>query len=240
MPGLSAGTFRVNSTSTLWGFDANVRRALCKTCDFRSEVFVGYRFLALNESLTMNESVTALPGNTSDPAGTRVTVSDSLQTKNRFNGGQVGYAAERIWGRLSVDGRASIALGDTSQSLDITGFQSRLRPGMTTPDVFRGGLLATGPNLGHFQRDRFSVVPELTLNVGYWLTPVIKAYVGYNMIYWSNVIRPGDQIDRTVDVTFVPNPPPGVPFSGLNRPQPTFHQADLFVNGIQFGLMGRW
>src|SRR5439155_11897083 len=126
-----------------------------------------------NESLTINESITAVAGNTTDPAGTRVTVTDQFQTRNRFNGGQVGYAAERIWDRFSLDGRASIALGDTSQTLDIAGAQTRLRPGMAAPDVFAGGLLATGPNLGHFTRDRFSVVPEVSINAGYWITPVI-------------------------------------------------------------------
>ena len=39
---------------------------------------------------------------------------------------------------------------------------------------------------------------------------------------------------------FGPRHPPGVPFSGQNRPQPTFQQSHLSVNGIQFGLMGRW
>lgn len=240
LPGASTGTLTIESTSTLWGFDVNLRHALRKDCDFHSEVFAGYRFLALNESLTINEFITALPGNTNDPAGTRVAVSDRFETRNRFNGGQVGYAAEKTWNRWSVDGRASLALGNTTQTVEITGYQSRLRPGMTSPDVFSGGLLATGPNLGTFSQNRFSVAPEFSLNVGFWVTPVLKAYVGYNFLYWSNVIRPGDQIDRVVDVTFVPNPPPGVPFSGQNRPQPTFQQADLFVNGIQFGLMGRW
>lgn len=240
MPGLSTGTLTVESTSSLHGFDANVRKALCKTCDYRSEIFAGYRFLGLNESLSVSESITALPANANDPEGTRIAVRDQFQTRNRFNGGQVGYAAERIWSRVSLEGRASVALGNTSQTLDISGSQTRLRPGMAAPDTFTGGLLATGPNLGHFTRDRFSVVPELTLNAGFWVTPVLKAYVGYNFIYWSNVLRPGDQIDRTVDVTFVPNPPPGVPFSGQNRPQPTFQQSHLYVNGIQFGLMGRW
>ncbi|HEY2908737.1 MAG TPA: BBP7 family outer membrane beta-barrel protein [Gemmataceae bacterium] len=239
-PGISNGLLTINASSALWGLDANLRHALCKSCDFRSEVFVGYRFLDLRESLSMNESIVATPGNPNDPAGTLVSVTDSFRTQNLFNGGQVGYAAERIWGRFSVFGRGSIALGDTSQSLDIAGSQARLRPGMTTPDTFNGGLLATGPNLGHFQRDRFSVVPEITLNVGYWITPTLKAYLGYNFLYWSNVIRPGDQIDRVVDVTLVPNPPAGVAASGFLRPQPTFHQTDLVLNGIQFGLMGRW
>lgn len=239
-PGLSTGVLTIDASSTIWGFDTNIRKSLCKSCDFRSEVFAGYRFLALNESVTINEFVTALPGNPNDPPGTMVTVTDRFETRNRFNGGQVGYAAERIWGRWSVDGRASVALGNTSQTVEITGYQTRLRPGMTAPDTFSGGLLATGPNLGKFDQDRFSVVPEFTLNVGYWLTPVIKAYVGYNFLYWSNVVRAGDQIDRVVDVTFVPNPPPGVPFSGQYRPQPTFQQSNLSLNGIQFGIMGRW
>lgn len=240
LPGFARGSLAVNATSSLWGFDANLTHALCRTCNFRSMVFAGYRFLGLNESLGITENIVALPGNPNDPAGTQVTVHDQFTTRNRFNGGQVGYAAERNWGRFSLDGRASVALGDTHQTLDIAGSQTRLRPGMTAPDVFTGGLLATGPNLGHFSRDRFSVVPEVMLNVGYWITPNVKAYVGYNFLLWTNVIRPGDQIDRVVDVTLVPNPPPGVPFSGQLRPQPTFHQSNLWVNGIQFGLMGRW
>jgi hypothetical protein len=240
MPGLSTGALTIDTSNRIWGFDVNLRKALRKDCDFRSEVFAGYRFLGMNESITINEYITALPGNPNDPPGTRVTVTDSFETKNRFNGGQIGYAAEKTFDRWSLDGRASIALGNTHQTLDIAGYQTRLRPGMTTPDTFAGGLLATGPNLGHFTRDRFSVVPEVTVNAGYWLTPVIKAYVGYNFLYWSNVLRAGDQIDRTVDVTFVPNPPPGVPFSGQYRPQPTFQQGHLLLNGIQFGIMGRW
>lgn len=239
-PGVSTGRLDVVGTNSIWGFDVNLRRALCKTCDFRSILFAGYRFLGMDESLQIRESITALPGNPVDPAGTRVVVQDRFATQNRFHGGQVGYAAERNWGRVSLDGRASVALGTTYQQVNISGFQARQRPGMAQPDVFTGGLLAVGPNLGNFKRDQFSVVPEVTINLGYWLTPTIKAYVGYNFLYWSNVVRAGDQIDRVVDVTFVPNPPMNVPPSGLVRPQPTFHSSDLALNGIQFGLMGRW
>ncbi len=239
-PGLSEGRLDIQGTNSLWGFDANLRHALCKTCDFRSTLFAGYRFLGMDESLQVTEFITALPGNPSDPAGTRVVVQDRFETENRFHGGQVGYAAERNWGRVSLDGRVSVALGTTYQEVNISGFQARLRPGMTQPATFNGGLLAVGPNLGTFEREEFSVVPELTINLGYWLTPTLKAYVGYNFLYWSDVLRAGDQIDRVVDVTFVPNPPMNVAPSGLARPQPTFRSSDLALNGIQFGIMGRW
>jgi hypothetical protein len=53
------------------------------------------------------------------------------------------------------------------------------------------------------------------------------------------VIRPGDQIDHVVDLSFVPNAPPAS-FSGQLRPHPLFKQSDLVVNGIQFGLQAQW
>ncbi len=37
---------------------------------FRAEVFAGYRVLSLDESLSVTEFITALPGNPNDPAGT--------------------------------------------------------------------------------------------------------------------------------------------------------------------------
>ena len=48
------------------------------------------------------------------------------------------------------------------------------------------------------------------------------------------------QIDRTVDLTFVPNALAGANFSGQFRPRPLFKQSDLAVNGIQVGLDWRW
>jgi hypothetical protein len=236
-PGFSRGVLTVEADSALWGADANVRHAICRRCDFRLECFAGYRFLSLKESLVVTERITALE-NAPDPPGTQVLVQDSFRTKNRFHGGQIGGVVERKWGRTSLELRGSVALGVTNQEVRIDGFQQRTRPGQARED-FVGGLLAAGPNLGTFTRDKFSVVPELTVNLGYWVTPTVRTFVGYNVLYWSNVVRPGDQIDRVVDLTFVPNAPPGVVFS-QNRPLPTFRQADLWANGVQFGVEMRW
>ena len=201
--------------------------------------FLKEQHVNLDESLTLTETLTATGAQAPDPVGTRVVVQDSVRTRDRFHGGQLGYFWNRKAGRWDVDGRVSVAMGVTHQIIDIDGFQQRQRPGEAA-QMFRGGLLAVGPNLGRFTDDRFSVVPEATLNVGYMLTPTVRVYTGYNFLYWSNVIRPGDQIDRTVDVTFVPNPPAGVPASGQIRPMPLFKQSDLWVQGIQFGVELRW
>lgn len=237
--GGTQGRLQVEQTSRLWGADLNFRSCINRTCVARAEWFAGYRHLNLREELKISEFLVAGPNDAPQPPGTRIFVQDDFQTHNRFHGGQIGFAVGRRWGRLDADARVSVALGVTAQDLDITGSQQVLRPGQATPTAFTGGLLAVGPNLGSFSNDEFSVVPEVTFNVGYLVTPTVRAYVGYNFLYWTNVIRPGDQIDRVVDLTFVPNSPP-VPFSGLNRPQPLFRQTDFWAQGLQFGIELRW
>ncbi len=238
-PGLSAGRFEVETDSYLWGADANYKFGGCRSCEGGRGWFAGYRHVNLTERLRMTEFITATGTQAPDPVGTRVVVQDSFETRNRFHGGQLGYYWNRRAGRLDFDARVSVALGVTHQILDIDGFQQLTRPGEAA-QLFRGGLLATGPNLGRFTDNRFSVVPEATFNLGYMLNPAVRIYAGYNFMYWSNVIRPGDQIDRVVDVTLVPNPPAGVPSSGQFRPQPLFRQSDLWVQGVQLGVELRW
>lgn len=235
-PGLATGNLLVQTSSSLYGFDANFRIPDCRTCDRRREWFVGYRHLGLDENLTMTESITAGP-NATQPEGTRILVQDKFETQNRFNGAQVGYAFERRRGNWDIDGRLSAAVGATTQTVTISGYQLVTPPGGATAS-FTGGLLAAGPNLGKFTKTRFSFVPEATLNVGYWFTPSFRGYVGYNLLYWTNVIRPGDQIDRVVDLSFVPNSPTTV--TSAFRPQPTFTASDLLVQGVQFGVEFRW
>ena len=60
-------------------------------------------------------------------------------------------------------------------------------------------MLASGANLGVFQRDVFTMIPELSMEVGYQFTRHIRAYVGYDILYWGCVRRAADQIDLQVD-----------------------------------------
>lgn len=233
-PGLSTGSLVVENKSFLWGADVNLRRGQeCSPCEW----FVGFRNVNLNKTLTITEFITA-GANAPDPAGTRIVVRDQFEVRNSFYGGQVGGASSKRYGNFSFEARGSVAMGVTHQVLTIEGNQSRTRPGQPTEN-FTGGLLAVGPNLGTFEKNQFSVVPEATLALGYYVRPGLKAFMGYNFIGWTNVLRPGDAIDRVVDLTFVPNAP-NVPFSGQPRPQPQFKQSDLVIQGITFGLEGTW
>jgi hypothetical protein len=233
-PGISSGRFAVEQTSFIWGVDANIRRRIRNT---GAEWFAGFRNVNLDESLTMSEFITAQAG-APDPAGTMIVVRDRFETQNSFFGGQLGGRGGWQFGNVSISLGGSVALGVTHQVLTVEGSQAKTVPGFPTQS-FTGGLLAVGPNLGTFSRDRFSVVPEGTLSIGYDVRPNWKVFVGYNVLGWTNVIRPGDQIDHVVDLTFVPNAP-NVPYSGQPRPQPTFTQSDAWIHGISFGVQGAW
>jgi len=132
-------------------------------------------------------------------AGTHVVIRDSFGTNNDFYGGQLGTTMSYQRNRLTLDMRTTVALGSTHQRLNIEGSQVRTLPGQA-PLNFQGGLLALDSNIGTFTRNQFSVVPEVGLNVGYQVTEHLRTFVGYNFLYWTNVIRPGDQIDREIDV----------------------------------------
>jgi hypothetical protein len=55
------------------------------------------------------------------------------------------------------------------------------------------------------------VVPEVGVKVGYQVTPHLRAQVGYDFLYWSDVVRPGSQIDPLINTNLIPPATPGGP-----------------------------
>jgi len=247
--GVASGTFTARSTSYLWGAEANYRDCLCFSTNcvssFRTDLLVGFRYLHLDEDLRISEDAVRLVPSVAFPdevAGTRVSLFDDFSTTNDFYGGQIGTVMTYTRNRWSLDLRGTVALGVTHQTLEIDGGQVRgpLANGGTF--VARGGLFAQQTNIGEYSRNVFSVVPEVGINLGYQLTDHWRAFVGYNFLYWSNIARPGDQIDTVVDVTRIPRfVPPGVnvPPDGA-RPAVLFHNTDFWVQGVNIGAEYRW
>ena len=64
-----------------------------------------------------------------------------------------------------------------------------------------GGVYAQPSNIGSYNRNELSAIPEVGVNVGCQLTAHLRALVGYSFLYIAEVVRPGDQIDRTVNLT---------------------------------------
>jgi hypothetical protein len=218
-------------------------------CSYRLDGLLGFRYLDLNESLNLTENINsspnlaaAFPGNpvAAKFAGTHITVQDSFHTRNQFFGGQAGTVFEYHYGNWVFDFRGTVGLGDTHQTVDISGNQ-QVTGGRIGNQVFNGGLLATSTNIGHYTRDQFGVVPEVGLTVGYQVTDHVRVFVGYNFLYWSDVVRPADQIDRTINPRTVPNAvtltPTLVPRGSANPPRPAFqfHNTDFWAQGGTVG-----
>jgi hypothetical protein len=235
LPNVTTGNGVLNAPSQLWGAELNLRCCLYGDSCWKVNALAGFRYLDLDESLKITENIQGLP--TAPPPFTNqtITVFDRFATHNQFYGGQIGVDGHYLYGPWSVDVRAKLGLGATEQTLDINGGQRFVGPDGTV-GIFKGGLLALPSNIGHFSQARFSVVPEVGVTLGYQLTPRLRGFVGYNFLYWSNVIRPGDQIDTRLNVTNIPNFPTNSPPSNINRPLPLFHQSDVWAQGMLLGV----
>lgn len=231
-----AGTFSAVNTFILYGAEANLRRNLFCGCNWFIDGFAGWRLLGLNESLTMRENLAVVSSsNPSLPAGSTFNVSDRFATSNLFNGAQIGAIGEYRIGRWSLDLRTSIALGGTQQNVNISGSTSSQGPGIV-PTTLPGGLLALSSNIGSHTRGMVSFVEEVGFNVGYQFTNHIRGFVGYNFLFWSSVVRPGEQIDTVVNPNLIPPAVGG----GPSRPTFGFNGADFWVQGITAGIDIRW
>ena len=231
-----AGAVAVRLTTQLWGFDTNLRTNLCSGCflgcGFSVDGYVGYRYLRLDEKLLISESLTTADGG--PPIS--FAVSDQFKTKNSFNGGQVGFDTELRRGRWFLDMDSKIAVGSMHEVVDIQGSTAITDPtGAVTRSV--GGLLAQPTNIGTYSRDRVAAVSEVGLRVGYQVTECFRVFAGYDYLYVSDVVRPGPQIDRTVNPTQIP---PFGPVTGPARPAFAFHGSDFYAQGLTLGLEFRW
>jgi hypothetical protein len=161
---------------------------------------------------------------------------DDFRTHNQFYGGEIGIFGEYHFGDFFVDLRGKIGLGETHETVDINGGQ-RVTLASGAVQVAQGGLLTASSNIGHFAKDRFSWVPEVGLDIGYQVTPNVRVFAGYTFFYWSSVLRPGEQIDTTVDVTLVPFlAPPGTIPTGQARPAVLLRASDFWAQGINAGI----
>jgi hypothetical protein len=121
----------------------------------------------------------------------------------------------------------------------MAGFTSRSGAGIAGGTV-PGGLLVVSSNAGVRAHDEFAAVPEFGINLGYQICKSLRAFVGYTFLYWSDVARPGDQINRTVNPTLVPASRAfGTPI-GPAEPSFTFQHTEFWAQGANFGVELRW
>jgi hypothetical protein len=229
------GAIATHAESFLMGGDINFRRSAFCNCGNFVDVLLGFRYMHLDESLTVTES-------SPNPAGgANFVLSDSFRTVNNFYGVQVGTIVHKQWGQWSADLLLKVAVGETASTVQATGSNNF---GGGVPSNL--GLFVNTSNAGSYNSSNFSVVPEFGLTLGYNINPYTRLHIGYTSIYWSNVLRPGDQIDPIIDQTKVPFPPGVVPPAFLPLagagPHPVlpFKRSDYWAHGLMVGIDFKW
>lgn len=267
-----AGSIAIHSDIQVWGAEINAVAHSIRTAERSFDLFLGLRSLTLNENLTINQIITpAQTGNItlqyptvgmgaadyySVVAGSPVQVFDSFATRNQFYGAQVGGRFMWNYGTLGADLTVKVAAGITHQQASIAGSSSALNAinpvtgavasNLTTP----GGVFALQNNIGNYAQNPFTIAPEIGLNLSWAVTSWMRLRFGYGVLFWSNVARPGSQIDSTLNSKLIPTgallptstTPIGafIPGEEQGRPYFTFRDTTFWAQGIHLGIDFRY
>jgi hypothetical protein len=233
-PGVGTGNAFVNVNSQFWGLETNLMLNVLRGGGWTVNLIGGFRYLQLDEWMSITGNSTIFNDTTfmdgfgnplvTAPAGSGVTTIDQFNTHNQFYGGQIGARFRYNMGRWSIDGSGSLAIGATHESVDING-TTIVYPVNGTPVPLTGGNYAT-LQIGRYSQDRFAVAPEARLNLGYQFTPWLRGTIGYDFLFLSSVLRPGNQIDNVYD--------------GVSHPMVPMKTSTYWSQGLNVGLQFNW
>ena len=203
----------------------------------RIDATLGWRFYQLKESLGITEDLSTF-NRIADQGGGDFLINDSFSTRNQFNGAELGFQWTGRRGYWSLDALMRMGIGNMKQEVMIQGNTVRTPAGVAALPADQGGLLAQRTNIGTYTRNEFGIVPELGATLGYQVTQNLRLTAGYSFIYFSNVVRPGDQIDTTVNTNLMPLEIPAE--TAFLNPRFAFQQTDHWVQGLSLGGEYRW
>jgi Putative beta barrel porin-7 (BBP7) len=217
-----------------------------KSGRFRFDTLFGFRWLNLDEKqdfTTTNETVNSAPQHVIFNA------SDSFETSNNFYGALLGLRAEYApddgsggWrGGFCYRGSFLLGLGDTAERINISGASQTNIGTNNTLVNYPGGVFAQPSNMGNYDANHFAVVPEGDFSVGYAFCSWARVLIGYDILYISDVARPGSQIDSGVNVyrsgvVQAAQPPITAPGTDPNRPGYSGAQSSFWAQGLTLGV----
>lgn len=214
------GGLTLTSTSRLGGFDADLLWNLVRCPNRTVDLMAGFRYLSLSESLTLSGTSSAIGG------GDDFSFTDRFSTRSQFYGLDVGVRGTWMFDSFDLTGQARVAFGPTHHNVTLTGSSAGTL--VTDPTV---GLLVQDSNRGTHTRNSFAIVPEANVQLGYSFTPHVRVFAGYDFLWWSSVVRPGNQIDRNFNLD---------PANGPLAPQPKTVTSSFWAQGLSLGMTFRF
>lgn len=228
------GNVNVATSTRLWGAELNSLHRALSGSQWNLNVLAGFRYLGLDDGLVLSGASLNPP-----PAGfdENQYFRESFTTHNQFYGGQLGACFSWNQGLFSLDVAGKLALGVTHQVVAVAGTLTDVGTGSPVNGTLPQGVVFAMPtNIGRQTHEDFSVVPQLQVKLGYRLTEQLRATVGYDFLYWNQVVRAGDQMDRRVNDTQAV----GQPLIGAALPALQRHATDFYAQGLSFGLEFRY
>ena len=150
----------------------------------------------------------------------------------KFGGTSVGKP-ERMHEVAKLNGIATTNFFNATPGGPFAGVPTQIIPG--------AGTFVQSTDFGRTSRHEFAIVPEININVGYQLTDAFRVFAGYDLLFLSNVLRPGNQIDRTINSSETiqsaiagTGAPPGT------RPVVPLAGSEFWAQGVNFGLEFRY
>jgi hypothetical protein len=211
------GSVNIRATNQVHGFDAYLRLLYCRTACGRVDFITGYHTSSVDDQFLLRMQT---DGN---QLNNDIRLFDEFNTENTFHGVILGILTEHQICCMTLRGKARVSIGNMHQRVDING-------GTSVNGVLDqnepGGLFTANSNIGSYSQDQFCAVTESGVQLGYFINPNLQFTVGYNLMFWSNVVRPGDQIDTTVDDLNVPP----------TRPAFDFNTSSFWVQSLNLGL----
>ena len=245
-PDLVAGSVDVQSPSDIYSAEIYLRKRingwpglppaffLIDCCVTRLDFIAGYQHTHISDSLSINHNLVSL-----DPAflgqiGTTLNGIDRFEAENEFHGITLGLKSvsrypynpivprSNPYERWSLTMLGKLSIGNMQQTVNIDGQTVIAIPDGPSEESI-GGLLTHQSNIGTFDRDRLTLVPEARIMLNYNINSCVSLGVGYNFIYWNHVAFSGDHVDRRVDLND-------------SGPAFVFRDRDFFIHAGVFQL----
>jgi hypothetical protein len=229
------GSISASATNQMYYIDINMVGNVLRRQYMTVNLIGGFRNFNLAEGLVVQHSGTVNTlGFTFQGApiavGTQTALEDRFDTTNHFYGAQIGFQFQYRWRNWSFDMGNQFAMGVMRRSEELSGFSQA--DGIRVP----GGVLVSTTNIGRRTDNEFGVVPQFDLKIGWQANPNIRFFMGFDFLYASSVIRPGNQVDPVVNPTLVPFRPEFGTAAGTARPGQLFINNDWWVTGLSWGM----
>lgn len=186
----------------------------------------GYQFAQIDEDLLI-ESFTQ-SGVTGGQQS--IAVSDLFDAQNEFHGGLFGLRGDYRCGQFGIELLGRFGFGNMRQSILISGSTTSTDASGVISTRASGLLAQLATNSGLYEQDKFSFMNEAGVKLAFYPVEQLKLSVGYSMMYWSSVVRPGLEIDTSIDGRLLTAFPP----SNATQPSFTFDPTDYLVQGLTF------